>query len=833
MSGGQEQADGKFSYRRNPEAGSCCQGYGAVCVPENGKRGVRMIMKHYLDLVVVSAKHHKKQNWMTRLCIVLAVFLVTVIFSMADMEMRSQMVQAIKSDGSWHAGFVLDEEQEALLAARPEAERTARYGTLNYHLDEGYQIEGVETGICGFDRALLEIFPAAEIAEGRFPENEDETLINALGRDKLGAGIGDTVTLRTPGGDAVQYRITGIAKETPLTARYDACVIFLNAEGFRRLYEGDAGEAKEMVTFVTFRSFCNIQKAIEEISAQFGLEQGEVRQNVKVLTLMFQSRDPYMMGFYFVAAVLAVLVMIAGILMITSSMNSSIARRTEFFGMMRCLGATGKQVIRFVRREAFSWCKSAIPTGVLAGMAVTWGLCGMLRLLSPRYFDGMPVLGISFMGLAAGVILGLITVLLAAGKPARKAAGVSPLTAVSGNAGTVQAAKEAANTRLFKVETALGVHHAIGSRKNFFLVTGSFAFSIILFLSFSTAVDFMHYAITPLRPSAPDYYVYSGDSSNTIPKEVAGRIREYSCVKRAFGRSCITVPLPEEGSGAVLTVISYDGQQFRWAKGDMLEGSFQDAVDGKGLLLAARGDSMLSVGGNIAISREGGSREVPIAGILGNVPFTYGTNPDTGGREEIALCSEELFQSLFGTEDYAVVDIQFRAGVTDAEVQEIRRMIEQGCEEGIAFSDRRLSNREVKGASYSLGVFLYGFLAVIALIAFFNIMNCIAMSVSARMREYGAMRAVGMTVRQLIRMVWGETVTYTVCGIGAGCIAGLPLNRLLFRILVTDRWGTEWEFPGKELAVILLVMFCAAGLAVRDPARQIAEMTVVDTIGAD
>jgi len=788
-------------------------------------------MKHYLDLVSVSAKRHKKQNWMTRLCIVLAVFLVTVIFSMADMEMRSQMEQAEKSDGKWHAGFVMDEEQRALLEARPEVEMTASYGSLNYHLDEGYQIGGLETGICGFDRTLLEIFPAAEIAEGAFPESAEEALINTLGQDKLGVGIGDTVTLKTPRGDEVQYRITGISQETALTAKYDACVLFLDTEGFRRLYEEEPGEEKELVTFVIFRRFCNIQKAIEEIRAQFGLEQDEVRQNVKVLTLMFQSRDSYMMGFYFVAAVLAVLVMIAGILMITSSMNSNIVRRTEFFGMLRCLGATGKQVLRFVRKEALGWCKSAIPAGILAGMAMTWGLCGMLRLLSPGYFDGMPVFGVSFPGLAAGAVLGLITVLLAAGKPARLAAGVSPLTAVSGNAGTVQAVRKAANTRFFKVDTALGVHHAAGSRKNFFLVTGSFAFSIILFLSFSTAIDFMHHAITPLRPSAPDYYVYSVDTSNTIPKELAERIREYPCVKRAFGRSCVTLAVPVEGSE--LTVISYEEQQFRWAKGDLLEGSFRDAVEGKGLLFADRKDNPFSAGDSVAISFGGSSREVPVAGVLGNVPFTIGNSKDTGSGEGIAFCSEELFRELFGEAGYAVIDMQFESGAADGDVQELRGMIERECGQGIAFSDKRLSNREVKGASYSLAVFLYGFLAVIALIAFFNIVNCIAMSVSARMREYGAMRAVGMTVRQLIRMVWGETVTYAVSGIGIGCLAGLPLNRLLFRVLVTKRWGTAWEVPGKELLVILLIMSCAVCLAVRRPAVQIREMNVVDTIGTD
>ena len=51
-------------------------------------------MKRYLDLIPISAKRHRRQSLMTRLCIFLAVFLVTAIFGMADMELRSQRQQA-------------------------------------------------------------------------------------------------------------------------------------------------------------------------------------------------------------------------------------------------------------------------------------------------------------------------------------------------------------------------------------------------------------------------------------------------------------------------------------------------------------------------------------------------------------------------------------------------------------------------------------------------------------------------------------------------------------------------------------------------------------------
>lgn len=786
-------------------------------------------MKHYLDLARLSAKRHKRQNRMTRLCIALAVFLVTVIFGMADMEMRSQMIQAKKTDGNWHAAFQMDEEQGTLLQARPEIRQIARYGTLNYHLKDGYRIEGIESGICGFDTEFQEMIPDAEVLEGTFPETAQQAVINENIRARLGMDIGDTMELAIPGGGVRQYLVTGIAKNTALMAELDAFCIFLNIDGYLALCAEETGADQELFYYVQFGRFCNIQQTIGEISEAFGLSPEQVRQNAKVLMLMFQSRDPYLMQFYLVAAVLSALVVIAGILMITASMNSSVAQRTGFFGMLRCLGATGKQVIRYVRREAFGWCKTAVPAGVLAGTFVVWGLCGMLRFLSPGLFEGLPVFGVSWPGMAAGVLTGLITVFLAAGAPARRASKVSPLTAVSGNAGTVQAVKRTADTRFFKVDTALGIHHALGSRRNFLLVTGSFAFSIILFLAFSTAVDFMHHALTPLRPSAPDLYLCTEDSSNQISSESAKNIETYPGVKRAFGRSYAELTLPADGRQ--LIVISYDEQQFEWAKDALLEGNFQDAVDGNGVLAVFRTGNSLAAGSSVRISAGGNEREVPIAGVLGDVPYNYGLDSSTDQVTDMVICSEELFRELTGENGYAVLDVQLRPDAADAQVQDIRRAMEAACRTGSSFSDRRISNREARGAGYSMSVFLYGFLAVIALIGFFNIINSMAMSVSARMREYGSMRAVGMSVRQLLRMIVGEAAAYTMFGVLFGCAAGLLLNRYLFRMLVTSRWGDAWSVPGWELLVILTVMVGSACLSVLGPAGQIRRLTIVDTTG--
>ena len=156
-------------------------------------------------------------------------------------------------------------------------------------------------------------------------------------------------------------------------------------------------------------------------------------------------------------------------------------QRTEFFGLIRCIGATPKQVMKLVNKEALSWCRFAIPVGVAMGIVVVWVLCAVLRVLSPEYFGAIPTFSFSLPSIVAGIVIGLLTVLLAAHSPAKKAAKVSPLTAVSGNALNLRPVRKAVNTKIFKVETSLGIYHAISSKKNFILMVLSFSISIVLF----------------------------------------------------------------------------------------------------------------------------------------------------------------------------------------------------------------------------------------------------------------------------------------------------------------------------------------------------------------
>jgi len=263
----------------------------------------------------------------------------------------------------------------------------------------------------------------------------------------------------------------------------DGCCIYMNMDAFHKICSAN-GEDSHPAYYIQFQEGTNLRKAIDAVKKEYGLAEENVVENTAVLGLTGASSHESIKNLYPVVAVIFLLILVSGVLMISSCMNSNVAQRTKFFGMMRCIGASRQQIIRFVRLEALSWCTTSIPTGCLLGVVTCWILSAILRLLVKGEWADMPLWGVSAIGIIFGVVVGIVTVFIAAHAPAKQAAKVSPVSAVSGNADTTQNISHAANTRFFKVETTLGIHHAVAARKNLIFMTGSFALTIALFLLF-------------------------------------------------------------------------------------------------------------------------------------------------------------------------------------------------------------------------------------------------------------------------------------------------------------------------------------------------------------
>lgn len=450
---------------------------------------------------------------------------------------------------------------------------------------------------------------------------------------------------------------------------------------------------------------------------------------------------------------------------------------------------------------------------------MTWAACLLLRFISGNRFSEIPLFEFSIVGILAGGVVGFLIVLLASLSPAKKASRVSPVTAISGGSQLTQN-KRAANTKLFHVETGMGVFHALSGKKNLFLMTCSFAISIMLFLSFQVMVVFLDQGMPALAPWAGDVSVTAAAG---LDSSVIEDIREIEGVKHAFGRmeySGLSVSSDTESGTA--TLVSYEENQFKWAEEELNEGSTESVSGGTGdVLVTYRNGMQWKAGDTVTLHTPLGEKQVRIVGILSS------TNASSeAGSLGYIICSEHLFTESIGVAGYTAVDIQFAGSGSDEAVSAIRSLLPPDS----SIADKRLSNSESQSSYYTGAVFIYGFLLIIALITVFNIFNSMNASVAARTRQYGVMRSIGMGAGQLYKMIAAEAVTYAVLGCIAGCVLGLPLNRMMFQFLIAGKWGISWQLPATSLLLIVVLCFSSAALAIGRSIKKIGKLSIVDTI---
>ena len=774
-------------------------------------------MKSYLSLVPISAKVRRRQNRMTILCIICAVFLVTAIFSVTDMMIRTESSIMLSKHGNWH--LQLDHISQDIaeeICRRTDVTDVGASSVFNYEGGQPYSIQEKKAVLYGTEETYMNQISNG-ITDGAFPQNDSEVMLSPNAVTAFGAQIGENVTLHTPAGDAT-FKISGFSTEDKGYDENQTYLVgvYMTQTAFASIMENNGITDNEPAYYVQFEDATKATKAITELQAQYQLPAENISENTGVMGMAGQSSNTTMKYFYGIAVILFIIVLLAGVLMISGSMNSNIANRTQFFGMMRCIGASRQQVIRFVRLEALNWCKIAVPAGILMGTIISWGICGALRYVVGGEFAVTPVFKISPAGLISGAVVGIVTVLLAAQSPAKRAAKVSPMSAVSGNMENTATVYHAAKIGVGKIDCSLGIHHAVASKKNWCLLTASFALCIILFLSFSIVMDMVRLLLPSLNVTSADLALASYSNEMVLDRDLVDEIRKIDGVINAYGSSYMgNIPATSSGAGIDhINIVSYDDTLLDYAKGNIAQGTLNEVYgDSNKVATVFNKNNSLKVGDTIQIA----GTEVEISCALSQGLF---------GDDLIVICSQETFDRLMGQEKYGLIGVQLGKDATDETVAQIRKLEN----DDIAVTDQRESNRTNNTTYWASRIVCYGFLAIIAVITLFNIINSISMSVSARTKQYGAMRAVGMDDRQLTRMISAEAFTYAVSGLILGCGMGIPLSRFLYTLMITHHFGVAWHLPIALLAVVIAFVFISAVIAAHAPSKRIRNMAITATI---
>ena len=225
-------------------------------------------------------------------------------------------------------------------------------------------------------------------------------------------------------------------------------------------------------------------------------------------------------------------------------------------------------------------------------------------------------------------------------------------------------------------------------------------------------------------------------------------------------------------------------------------------------------DSRLDVGDKIEID----GNELEIACVVSEGVGSVSGSP-------VIVCSEETFMRLTGEQGYMMINIILAKGASEEDVDKIRSLA--GSD---SFIDRREEDLVVYSSYWVFRLAVYGFLAIISFITVLNIMNSVSMGVSARIKQYGTMRAVGMDGRQLTKMIMGEAVTYAFCGTAVGVAIGLMFHYLIYVTIVVTHFGGAWKIPFSTIAIILLLVCASCVAAVYAPAKRIRNMAITATI---
>ena len=752
---------------------------------------------------------------MTRICIILAVFLVTSIFSLLEMWTNGQTMAMRSNHGDWHIILQnMSEDEAKQIIDSSDVAYSSWYDDINVNADQGYYINGKNAVLYGMEETYVTDIMKYPL-EGSYPQNEKEVALSADAKELFNVQIGDNIILNTPAGD-FNYTISGFYEDDEdFNDIIDGTCMYMCRATFDEVRSLNGLESMSRF-YVRFKNENGLKKTIANIKEQYSLTSENVSENTPVLSLLGASTNESINALYPLAVACFVIILIAGIFMISSCMNSNVAQRTKFFGMMRCIGASKQQIVRFVRLEALNWCKTAIPIGCALGTVTCWVSCAVLKFIVKGEWVDMPLFSVSINGILCGAAVGIITVFIAAQSPAKQASKVSPVAAISGNTGVSGKIVHAANTKFLKVETSLGIHHATGAKKNLILMTGSFALTIMLFLTFSACLDIVHKLLPSVSDFTPDITIASQDDSNSIDPSLAEEISEIPGIESVFGMMySIECPAEINGNAETVDLYSYGDTMMDSFKKSVISGDMSKIYGNSKYVLAVYSEyTALNVGDKVKI----GDEELEIGCVV-----SEGVGSVSGSA--VVVCSEETYTRLTGEQDYAMVGVVLEKDVSEMAVNKIYDLAE-----GNIIADSREKNSEVSGSYWVFRIAAYSFLAIISLITILNIMNSVSMGVSARIKQYGVMRAVGMGSRQVTKMIAAEAATYSICGTVAGVVLGLLLHHLIYVKVVITHFGGIWKIPFTSIAIILLLVIFSCVISVYAPAKRIRNLAITETI---
>lgn len=800
----------------------------------------------------------KKRTVLLTLGVVLAIALISTVFSLINLLQAFEVRMEVESNGVWHVMATdCTLAQAAALQKRVDVSASGKTVKVQADGDQTITVNGtVIQSLTGADAGGLAQRNQTLIA-GRLPRGADEIVLEDWAAHKLKPGIqiGDLLTLQV--GDTPQlYRLTGLLKDNNLNKAdgiYNAWISLSEAQTLTG--------SNSVTVWMQVANDVDVGGFVKDIKKQQHITARQISAHNVLLAALGRSRSVEVLGIYAVGAALAALVMFAAVVMIYNAFNMSVTQRIRQFGLLRAVGATPAQIRRMVRAEAVQVSLLGVLPGVVLGAAVTMGLNVFLRTMFPVEFGGeAPVLFISWPSLAVGAVIGILSTVLSSLRPAKRASKVSPVEAIAASM-TKNIAKrktQGVATHILPIESAIALRQVLMRKRSFILTAISLAFGILLVLAFSPMTDMIlqgtrhtydlgdAYALTAVQGQGfsdaklKELSQISGVQSlsakrvdsvdATFSYSLLGKTYQY-CVKNGNWLKATKGAdgMVQAKGKSILTGLS-DGD-IRALQSDLVSGSVDPAQLNKenGVLLMLNNTSgMVNVsdlkpGETIRVN----GKSLKICGIVQANAILFMFNPSN--TPLVGLYTTDQVFKTFSSISPNLVTMTLRPGVNGDNVANQVKKLTADIP-GLMTANQHSAKEMARNTQLVGDVFLYGFIGVIMLIGVLNIINTIGTNVLVRTREIGLLRAGGMTMGQVTAMLVSESALYGVFALVIGLAAGIPLNRQFSKFMIQRVYGMPWQLPWLLIGVVCAISILAIFLSLVSPLRQIKQLEITRAV---
>ncbi len=816
-------------------------------------------MKMTTRVAYCNMRHYKSKNILIGIAIILTTLLLFVIPSIGKDMVEVNFAVINKIYPTWHALYRnVDESTVMKLAAHHDVK------TYGLRSDAGYMnLEDATVSMMYMDRTGMELYKV-KLKEGQLPQKENDIVVSKGILEALGQNgkIGDTITvpyqiLKDDGLDYTKekdFRICGFLADNESSKeqkQYTSLVseAFLKAEipveqvKYRFLLQVNGQKGNTTADYT---------ETIQNIARQFGISEDDMNINKEYLAANYvdPATIPVIVG-------IMLIVVLAGIITIYSVYYVSMNQRVREFGKLKAIGATKRQLRQIVLREGMGVALFAIPIGLLIG---TVAVKVVLLQFVEHAKDSNVLTTEAYKVVAKGevqlyywwiyllaIAVTLCTVYLSLMKPMRMAAKVSEIEAMRYQGGSKRQKSSRKGYQFLNIGRLTKRNLAENKKKSTITivsmaVTGIFVMMVATVLSCANPMESAkssivgQYEISPIVESGnkehPEYEWAEVQKNNPLNEGLKQQIEELDGVERVDVFTALKVsggPFEEKiGTEFINGVPEEYAEELK--KG-ITEGNvtYEELKSGDKVILdraLLHWYPDIKVGDKLKLNIHDGDntfqKEIEVAAI-----GEYGTGLTNynclimakEGAEKLTINNSSSYFQVIADKDYdEALEASLQAIVDGSGRLQMRTWKNE-------YDTWENAIQMTRGACYA-------FIIILAAISIMNLINTMINSVHVRKKELGMMQAIGMSDRQLMKMLQLEGIFYTVgtliISIGVGSLAGYPLFLYAKRTGMFDI--STYHYPVTAAIIIILTLFAIQMLLAIFIAKSVRKDSLIERI---